>query len=255
MALKLGTACVPVLFWYQRWLHLWPLPINAFLLVYHRDTLWTSRNHTKMNVTCLNMEIEELSHRVSSFYPFSWLSLKNIISTVKKCGCSSSCRSHIRLRVAKAASSKCSGNSDSRNLLQFGAVKHPSIACGPVRFLANIPHHTLTENKCSTWRSPTWCGFSNAQECEFLVMVMPSPENLVSSANRMLRRTCRHGGRHLQNPTLLVWSRGNRSYTSLHGNSAYTCTWASLHFRQNIIYSEPPFFTFCIRKREGTSLP
>jgi hypothetical protein len=38
------------------------------------------------------------------------------------------------------------------------------------------------------------------------------------------------------------------------GNSAYTCTWASLHCCQKI-FSMPLLFMFCIHLWEGTSLP
>ena len=44
-------------------------------------------------------------------------------------------------------------------------------------------------------------------------------------------------------------------YSSHSENSLYTCTWASLHFYQNVNFSMLWFFTFYIYSWEGTSLP
>jgi len=50
MLLNVATASVPVHFWYQWQLYLWPLLTHAFLMVDHRYTLSTSCNPTETNL-------------------------------------------------------------------------------------------------------------------------------------------------------------------------------------------------------------
>jgi hypothetical protein len=45
---------IPVCFWYQQWLCLWPLLADALLLVHHCDTLLTSWNPTERNLMGLS---------------------------------------------------------------------------------------------------------------------------------------------------------------------------------------------------------
>ena len=54
--------------------------------------------------------------------------------------------------------------------------------CGIIKVLPILhTHHTLTESRCSKWQCVTWCEFSCAQECEFLVPLIPSQVNWTHS--------------------------------------------------------------------------
>lgn len=55
------------------------------------------------------------------------------------------------------------------NFFDMKLLKRPLITPVPIRLLPNTTHHMLTENHCVTW-----CWFSWAQDCEFLVLVIPS---------------------------------------------------------------------------------
>lgn len=143
IAVLLNTAFarIPVCFWHQWWLQLWPLLIDALLLVYHYDLL---------------------------FYPSSFMIViqKFWYHSSKMWRCS------IMLQEAYSLNSpiiKFSENSSNLELL-----KHILITLDPVRLLPNTPYHTLTGNWCWQWHSAISCVFLCAQECKFFVLVIPS---------------------------------------------------------------------------------
>lgn len=47
----------------------------------------------------------------------------------------------------------------------------------------------LNENRCFKWRCVTWCWFSCAQECKFLLLVKPFTANWALTVNRLSERT------------------------------------------------------------------
>jgi hypothetical protein len=58
LPMNVATAGIPVCFWYQHWLHLWPVLGDALLLVYHRETLLTSCNPIERNLMGLSHKIK-----------------------------------------------------------------------------------------------------------------------------------------------------------------------------------------------------
>jgi hypothetical protein len=137
--LNIATACI--CFWYHLPLHLWPLPTDAFLLVYHRDTLSTSCNLTERNMMDSSRVTERSVSSNPSFFTYFFQKFRDI--SLPKCGGGPSCYSHIRPRISRGTSSKYRGNLVPRTLLQYRVVEHPSKTCGPVGLLSNSPHHIL----------------------------------------------------------------------------------------------------------------
>ena len=56
-------------------------------------------------------------------------------------------------------------------------------------------------------------GFHCTQKSEFLLLLIPSFVNYISSTNRMSRRICSHSWKHAQNCTWTVWPSSKRFYT------------------------------------------
>ena len=70
--LNFATECMPIHFWYQWWLQSWPLLTDAFLLVYHHDTLATSCNPTERNLRGSEWAMELAKQQVC-FFQFIFL--------------------------------------------------------------------------------------------------------------------------------------------------------------------------------------
>lgn len=113
-------------------------------------------------------------------------------------------------------------------------------------------------------------------ECKFLVLVLPSLANTTSSVKKMSGTICSHGCRNSQILKKQVWSLSKRCCTLWRWyrqilpwcKILHTCvyatsvvleilcihTWALLHRCQNVTFSTPLLFTFCICSWEGISL-
>jgi hypothetical protein len=111
------------------------------------------------------------------------------------------------------------------------------------------------------------------------VLITLSQVNWASSVNRVLCTMCSHHCSHSQNRTHLAWTLHKRCCTLWRwfrwkqiilmqnspylclccttnpANSAHTCTWASLGYCLNGIFSTLSLFAFCIHSLEDTSLP